>query len=111
MNAITVTGRLVNQPARRETAKGVVTCFRVAVDGRPRLYLDIETWGTTAGHAAQHLTTGRHVAITGQLRQNEYHDRDGNHHTRYLINTDRITYLDTPCDTHAGAPHHDASPR
>ena len=45
MNVLTVTGRLADDPVRRETPKGVVCEFRLAVDGRPRLYLTIQTWG------------------------------------------------------------------
>ena len=65
MNVVTLTGRLHNDPARRETSKGVVTTFRLAVDAnRHRLWIDIETWGQLAG-TATHLTKGRHVAVTG----------------------------------------------
>ena len=97
MNTITVTGYLANDPARRDTTKGVVAEFRVAVDDRPsRLWIDIETWGRTAGNVAAHLTKGRHVAVTGQLRHDQYHDRNNQLRDRYYITAERITYLDNP---------------
>ena len=41
MNVFTVTGRLTADPARRDTDKGVVVEFRLAVDGQRRLWLPV----------------------------------------------------------------------
>ena len=55
MNVLTLTGRLTADPVRRDTPKGVVCEFRLAVDGRPRLWITVQTWGQLAGRCAQHL--------------------------------------------------------
>ena len=63
MNSYNCTGRLTTDPARRDTTKGVVAEFRLAVDGRPnRVWIDVEAWGHAAGTVATYLTARRHVA-------------------------------------------------
>ena len=93
MNVVTITGRLVSEPARIETSRGVKATFRLAVDGRPRLWIDIDTWGHLAGICATHLTKSRHVAVTGRLECDEWNDRDGQHRNRWHINADRVSFL------------------
>ena len=39
MNVLSVTGVLAADPVRRDTTKGVVCEFRLAVDSRPRLWI------------------------------------------------------------------------
>ena len=57
MNCLNLTGRLTNDPVRRDTSHGVVAVFRLAVDDRThRLWIDVETWGRLAGIVAAHLT-------------------------------------------------------
>lgn len=98
MNALTVTGRLADQPVRRDTPNGVVCEFRVAVDGRPRLYLAVQAWGHLAGRCAQHLTSGRQVGVTGQLRHEQWITRSGERAERWFARASEITFLDRPTD-------------
>lgn len=98
MNVLTVTGRLADDPVRRETPKGVVCEFRLAVDGRPRLYLTIQTWGHLAGRCAQHLTTGRHVGVTGSLRHEQWITRAGERADRWYARATDVAFLDGPTD-------------
>ena len=72
MNVLSVTGRLTGDPARRDTSKGVVCEFRIAVDGQRRMWLPVTCWGHLAGLCARHLRAGRRVAVSGQLRVDEY---------------------------------------
>jgi single-stranded DNA-binding protein len=105
MNNVSLTGHLTNDPARRDTNKGVVTSFRIAVDDRPeRLWIDIEAWGHLAGVAASHLHHRRHIAITGRLRCDTYHDTKGQIQRHVYVIADRITFLDRPNDTPTPAP-------
>ena len=65
MNHITIAGRLVEDPVRKEVNGSVVTSFRIA-SGRSgvksgRLWIDVDTWGRLAGTCHQHLSKGRHV--------------------------------------------------
>ena len=96
MNVLTLTGRLVSEPVRRDTVKGVVCEFRLAADSRPRLWIDVQTWGALAGRAAQHLTSGRQVAVNGTLICEEYHTRAGDKASRWFCRATTITFLDRP---------------
>ena len=105
MNVITRTGRLTNDPARRDTPKGVVAVFRLAADhNRRRLWIDIECWGQIAGTAASHLRQGRHVAVNGELVATTYHDHAGNRRERWYVKAAQLTYLDAPSPTDAPDP-------
>ena len=75
MNVLTLAGRVASNPVRRETTRGVVCEFRLAVDCRPRLWIVVQTWGQMAGRAAQHIATGRMVAVSGQLISESYATR------------------------------------
>lgn len=96
MNSVNLTGRLLNDPVRRDTTHGVVAEFRLTIDGRTTVRIDIETWGHVAGAVAAHLVAGRHIAVTGRWAQREYHDRDHNKRHRDYVIADRLTYLDSP---------------
>jgi len=97
MNVVTLTGRLHNDPARRETNKGIVATFRLAVDAnRHRLWIDVETWGQLAGTVHTHLAKGRLVAVTGSLRHTQYTDRDNQRLDHWYVAADRLSFLDPP---------------
>ena len=65
MNVLTVTGRLTADPVRRDTPKGVVCEFRIAVDGQRRLRLPSPA-GRSAGTCRDLRRAPRRV--TGPLR-------------------------------------------
>jgi single-stranded DNA-binding protein len=98
MNVLTLAGRVSSNPVRRETTKGVVCEFRLAVDCRPRLWIVVQTWGQMAGRAAQHITTGRSIAVSGQLISESYVTRSGETAVRWYLRAGSITYLDRPAD-------------
>lgn len=96
MNVLTVTGRLTADPVRRDAPRGVVCELALAVDGRPRLWLPVETWGQLAGRCAQHLRAGRRVAASGSLVCHEYVSRSGERVTRWYLRASQVTFLDRP---------------
>jgi single-strand DNA-binding protein len=104
MNVLTVTGRLVDDPVRRETTKGVVSEFRLAVAGRPRIYLTVQTWGHLAGCCARHLTTGRHVGVAGSLCHDQWITRTGDRADRWFVRANEVAFLDQPGDTDDDSP-------
>ena len=91
MNVLTLTGRLDSDPTRRETTRGVV-------DGRPRLYLTVQTWGHLAGRCAQHLFAGRHVAVVGALCHEHWINRSGERAERWYAKASAVSFLDRPSD-------------
>lgn len=75
MNNYQATGRIVRNPELRFLANGTPVCkLRVAVKGMARGeagFINVTSFGKSASAAAQMLTTGWLVAVTGRL---EYHD-------------------------------------
>jgi single-stranded DNA-binding protein len=98
MNVLTLTGRIGDEPVRRDTTKGVVCEFRLAVHGRPRLWITVVTWGHLAGVCAQHLATGRSVAVTGSLQHDQFVTRAGERAERWYCKASQVTFLDKPID-------------
>lgn len=96
MNVWTGTGRLTSDPARRDTTKGVVCDFRIAVDGTPRLWLPVICWGHLAGVCAKHLRAGRRVGVSGRLLVDEYLTRAGEKQRRWYLKAEHVTFLDDP---------------
>ncbi len=98
MNHITIAGRLVDNPVRKEANGSVVTSFRLA-SGRSgsktgRLWIDVDTWGKLAGICAQHLIKGRHVLVAGRLSQKQWADAaTGEKRTRFLIAARDVDFL------------------
>jgi single-stranded DNA-binding protein len=96
MNVLTLTGHLTADPVRRDTPRGVVCEFRVAVDCRPRLWIGVQAWGQLAGRCAKHLRAGRHIAVAGPLVCEEYVNRAGEKTTRWFTRATSVTFLDSP---------------
>ncbi len=98
MNSITIAGRLVDDPVRKEANGSVVTSFRIT-SGRTgtktgRLWIDIDTWGHLAGTCHHHLTKGRHVLIAGRLTQKEWNDSTtGERRFRYTVVARDVEFL------------------
>ena len=98
MNVITLTGHLIDDPARTDTGKGIKATFHLDVDGRRRLRLPVPTWNQLAGTCATHLTRGRHVAVSGRLDHNQFTGHDGKKRDHWEITATAVTFLDTPPD-------------
>jgi single stranded DNA-binding protein len=101
MNTVTLVGHLQDDPARRDTAGGVVTTFRLAVqDRRHRLWIDVEAWGQLAGLATR-LTKGRQVGVTGKLRNKAYTATSGERRDHWYIAANDLSFLETTPDATA----------
>jgi single-strand DNA-binding protein len=98
VNVITLTGHLIDDPARTDTGKGIKATFHLDVDGRRRLRLPVTTWNQLAGTCATHLTRGRHVAVSGRLDHNQFTGHDGKKRDRWEITATAVTFLDAPPD-------------
>ncbi|GAB2747679.1 single-stranded DNA-binding protein [Nocardioides pakistanensis] len=85
--AVTATGRLAADPELRYTQAGhAVASLRIACTDRRRTpsgdwedgdttWLDVTAWRNLAEAAAEHLTKGDLVAVTGRLTQREHNGK------------------------------------
>ncbi|KPI20976.1 single-strand binding protein [Actinobacteria bacterium OK006] len=100
---VTVVGNLTADPELRHTNSGLpVTGFTIAstprvfdrernefVDGEP-LFMRCSIWRQAAENAAQSLTKGARVIVTGRLKQRTFDDKEGVRRTVVEIDAEEI---------------------
>jgi len=105
LNCFVGIGRLTRDPELRYTPSGKAICkFGLAInrsyknqDGsniEDTLFINISAWGRQAEHCSQFLKKGRRVAVNGELRSNNWQDRDGNKRVTYEISARSVQFLD-----------------
>jgi len=99
-NRVILVGNLGRDPELRYTPQGTPVCsFSLATNGRRKdktgelqdhtTWFRVTLWGRQAERASQFLTKGRPVYIAGELRVEEWTDRDGKpRHTLEVHGTD-----------------------
>jgi single-strand DNA-binding protein len=100
---VTVVGNLTADPELRHTASGLpVAGFTIAstprvfnrdrnefVDGEP-LFLRCSLWRQAGENAAQSLTRGMRIIVTGKLRQRTFDDKEGQRRTTMEIDAEEV---------------------
>ncbi len=99
-NTVTLVGNITRDLELRYTANGRgVASFGLAVSRRYQVngewqeqtsFFNVVAWGTTGENAAQSLTKGARVIVTGRLEQREYTTRDGDKRTAVEVVADEI---------------------
>ena len=101
--ALTVVGNLVDAPELRYTAEGTALVkFTVAStprvldrtsgeyrDGDP-LFLTCTAWRELAEHAAESLSKGTRVVVTGRLRLSRWETDEGEKRSAYGLDVDEV---------------------
>jgi single-strand DNA-binding protein len=100
---ITIAGNLVDDPELRFTPAGQpVAKFRVASTPRfldkstnewrdgDSLFLTCNVWRQAAENAAESLTRGMRVIVSGRLRQRSYETKEGEKRTVYEVEVDDV---------------------
>lgn len=101
--ALTVVGNLVADPELRFTQSGVAVCnFRLAstprhfdknrgewVDGEA-IFLSCTLWREAAHNAAESLTKGMRVIVSGVLRARTYETREGERRTSMEVEVEEV---------------------
>jgi len=110
LNSFIGIGRLTRDPELRYTPGGTGVCkFGIAINRTYRnqegnnieevLFINVTTWGKQAENVSQFLKKGRRVAISGELRSNNWQDKEGNKRTSFEINARTVQFLDLVKDT------------
>jgi single-strand DNA-binding protein len=101
-NTVTVTGNLTRDPELRFTPSGQATAsFGVAVNrswqnrqtqewNEVTSYFDVVCWAQLAENAAQSLTRGTRVIVTGRLDQRSWENQDGERRSKIEIVADEV---------------------
>ena len=112
MNTVSLIGRLGADPQLRYTQNGtaVATCSIAVPRRRNREetdWFDLTFWGKTAELAANHLTKGRQVGISGRLRQERW-EKDGEKRSKVVVIVDSVTFIGNKGDAGRGDDDFDA---
>lgn len=101
MNKLFLIGNLTKDPEISQTQNGLTICkFGIAVN-RPyqtngeRItdFFSITVWRTLADNCGKYLKKGSKVAVTAQLQNHSYEDRDGNKRSRNDIVAEAVEFL------------------
>ena len=100
---LTITGNLTGDPELRFTATGTaVVAFTVAASRRvydqatgqwqdgDTLFLRCSAWRELADHAAESLSKGMRVIVTGRLKQRTYETTEGEKRTVFEVDADDV---------------------
>lgn len=116
MNKTLLVGRLTADPELRQTQSGVASCrFTVAVNRR---YADKSTgerqadfitcvaWRQTAEFVSRYFSKGKMIAVEGELRNNNYQDRNHPDVTHYCteVLVDNVEFCGGKNDNGSSAP-------
>ena len=102
-NTVTIVGNLTRDPELRFTPSGQATAtFGVAVNRswtdrntnerkEQTSFLDVVTWGQLAENAAQSLTRGTRVVVSGRLDQRSWENQEGEKRSKIEITADEVS--------------------
>jgi len=100
MNIYSFTGRLGRDSETRFTQGGMAICsFTVAVDfgygdNKGTNWIRCSLFGKRAeGQLPKYLVKGTQVAVSGELKVNEYDDKDGNKRTSVDVSVDKLDLI------------------
>jgi len=101
-NQVTIVGNLTDDPELRYTPNGAaVAKFRVAVSPRFKdengqwkdgdtSYFSVSAWRALAENAAESLTRGTRVVVTGRLKQRSWESQEGEKRSAIEIEADDV---------------------
>lgn len=102
MNKVLLVGNLTRDPELVQTAGGVSLCrFSIAVNRmysnaegeRETDFFNIVTWRGLADNCGKFLAKGRKVAISGNLQNSSYDDKDGIKRYRTDVVAEDVEFL------------------
>ncbi len=102
----TLIGRMTRDPELVAVSQTAQKCnFSVAVNrvfgkGEARReevsYFDIEAWGRLGEIVHQFGAKGKQLAVTGELIQQRYTNKDGEKRSKIVVNAREVQFLDRP---------------
>lgn len=103
LNLTVFQGRIANDVVQEQTKSNIPLCrLRVAVDRdyltngeRKTDFLSCVAWRDTAIFAAKYFSKGDVVTVRGRLEENIWTDKDGNRHSRMIVNVESLYFGET----------------
>jgi len=100
MNTVTLIGRSTKDVELRFIANSGKAVAKVSMAVNREYskdesdFFNIVAWGKTAEYLANYLVKGKLFAVHGNLRNNNYEDKNGTKHYTIEINADRVEILE-----------------
>lgn len=110
MNVYTIMGNLGRDPELRYTQNGKAVCnFSVAVDAgfgdnKSTTWVKCVVWGKGAEIVEKYFNKGSRICCTGEIRTDEYEDRDGNKRQSWELNVRDFDFVDRKGEGPASGP-------
>ncbi len=102
LNVWTGTGRLtrdieVKQIGSSQVAKfGLASNYFKGNNEEGTLYLDVELWGKQAEIISKHLSKGSPVLLRGELRLDNWTDKENNKRSKIWLRAEKFWFMDGP---------------
>ncbi len=108
INQVIISGNIVQDAVIKHVGdkKTPVTTLRIANNQSYRdkenkwqekaTFLDVEVWGSRAEKGEKYYKKGIPIIIEGNLKENQWEDKDGNRHSKILIHASKIHILKYP---------------
>lgn len=98
VNQIQIIGRLTAVPELKKTPNGVsVAQFCIAVPRKKNReqtdFFTVIAWRGLGENCAKYLSKGQQAAVSGEMQQRKYKDKDGNMHTIWEILAENVEFL------------------
>lgn len=118
INTVTLGGNLTRDPELRQAGESQVCSFALAVNRKYRdrsgelqedvTFVDVECWGRSGEIVGQYLSKGAPLAVTGEIRQDRWEDKDGNKRSKLKVVARSVHLVPhaggRPADPSEGAP-------
>jgi single-strand DNA-binding protein len=103
INNVTLVGRLTRDAELKYTTGGTaISKPSIAVNRSVKKgdewtseasFIELEIWGKTAESLCQYLAKGQQVAVTGELKQDRWQDKDGGNRSKVVVTVRSIQLL------------------
>lgn len=106
MNIVIMVGRLTKDPEIRYSQQGKAVCnFSIAVDRRIKRegenstdFFNCVCFGKTAEFVEKYFSSGKRIAIEGNIQNDSFVGRDGTKKTSVKIVCDNVEFADGKCE-------------
>jgi len=108
INNVILSGNIVRNPEIRQIGKKKTAVTNITIannrnfqdkDGKwqkETTYVDAEVWGSQAEKLSEYGKKGTPVIVEGNLKLNQWEDKDGKSHSKLLIRANRVHILNYP---------------
>jgi single-strand DNA-binding protein len=95
MNSVSIKGNFVSDPEVVTTNSGKqVANVRIAINGRKdtATFVNVKAWQKTAEFVGKHFRKGSPIAISGEIRQENWENKEGQKRSRIYVLANNVDF-------------------